>query len=545
MSVFDNWTYDDAMTAAKDLKDTGVESNRAFRKGDHWQKGDAWIGPRPQTTDSNASTVMLEIERGLVSQNVIAEVDCRRRDAVVGREPSTGITVKKALKEGEKPNEAEQREIDEGEAAYTNWWDKREVLKFIRDAVTDLGDGRGLIRFFVPPGRLVNGQIPPTSFEEAFDLIYLNVPEPSQATIVTDPNTQSRCSVFLYDHKEGEQTFRRAEISYVADEGIEKGKTIVRILTEDGDTVTPDRVALSLGGRLTLYEMKDAPLITAQVRQHQALLNMARTMMARNVVLAGFLERIYLNSQQAGEWVPKEGGGLKFEPDPHYVGAATAQFVSGLVVTDREGNPILDAQGRPTIADPTVVFRDPVPVQTFEDTARAAYTAILEETHQLHAAISGDATASGESRKQAMEDFRKSLQSVKAQVDACGRWLIETALAMAAEFSGDAGRFNDFRAVFDCQIDAGKPTSEEINTGLSLVEKNIWKRARLQGETGVEDPDAEDAAILADREKLEPMETIRVQRARVGLKADEAAGQSEAAIRARLERGAQEPEAVN
>ena len=57
----------------------------------------------------------------------------------------------------------------------------------------------------------------------------------------------------------------------------------------------------------------------------------------------------------------------------------------------------------------TVNYRDPVPVDTFTQTRQEFRAAILAGVAQTHALISGDATASGESRKQARAEFEASL----------------------------------------------------------------------------------------------------------------------------------------
>lgn len=560
-SRFETFTYKDAAdaftTLKKEVDDAGVVPSRNFRTGNHLQKESnyaGWIGPG----DKKDTTVMAEIEVGFISQNVIGEVSHRRNSSVIGREPGWNYSPRRPLGKVEKkdasgqivkdrqgnpvmvdepPNDAEQKLINLAEGAQTEWWDAREILKSLQESGMELTGGRSLLRLFVPPGLLVNNTIPTVPFEEAFDFIYISLPLPEQATIIIDVATQRKAGLYSYEHKEGDNKYTRYELCYVDD----AGQTVVKILTDKGDKIDNDTMTLNLGGRLTLYEMKDEPFITAQVRQHQCLLNMARTMMGRNVVLAGFLERIYLNAQKPGEWVV-ENGVNKFKENPVYAGAASTMFASGLVVTDKNGNPILDNNGRPTIADPSVVFRDPVPVQTFEDTAGAAYKAILSECHQLHALISGDATASGESRKQAMDDFRKSLEDVKAQMDAAGRWLLETSLAMAAQFSGQAGKFEELRAVFDCQIDVGDLSADDRRVLMEEVEKNLRSRENYMVTANVtDDPDAELVKITTEKEKLEPMETVRLERAKTNLALDKQSGD----VRGRIEAAAQGQEAVN
>jgi hypothetical protein len=202
------------------------------------------------------------------------------------------------------------------------------------------------------------------------------------------------------------------------------------------------------------------------------LLNLAKTMLARNVVLGGFLERIILNAQLPGEYVEDATTKKKtFVPSPLKTGAGTTNVLAGL--------PVSDATGRVTgYATPTIIYRDPVPVTTFNDTALAAYRGMLEEVHQLHAAIAGDATASGESRRQARADFEASLGATIAEVEAAGRWLLETALALAAAFSNQAGRFDALRATFTCRVDSG-PARISKRNGSRISCRTRWREACL------------------------------------------------------------------
>ena len=224
------------------------------------------------------------------------------------------------------------------------------------------------------------------------------------------------------------------------------------------------------------------------------LLNLAKTMLARNVVLGGFLERIILNAQLPGEYVEDATTKKKtFVPSPLKTGAGTTNVLAGL--------PVSDATGRVTgYATPTVMYRDPVPVTTFNDTADAAYQGMLEEVHQLHAAIAGDATASGESRRQARADFEASLGATISEVEAAGRWLLETALAMAAAFANQPGRFDSLRATFTCRVDSGPISADEQKETRENVAAGLLSKETGMVRVGIDDTDAEKAKIAAEGE---------------------------------------------
>jgi hypothetical protein len=493
-------------------------ANKRLYDGDHWMDSGGWIGPRPGVGEDQS--VLLEIRRAFISKNVIREVVDRHVAGVIGQEPSWRFALRRPLGKieveeevpagdkseideetgrirttiggrpsrkvkttvDEQPTEQEQALLDEAEAVLTEFWDERGMHGILQDlAKTLLLAGRAIPRLFVPSGLLVNGRVPRADLAQSLGRIYLHAPDPTQATVITDSATQQQAGVYVYSDDDKAD---RAELVALDD----NGRTVIRILGTDAEAAAEP---LDLGGRLTMYEMKRAALITPQVRQQQYLLNMACTMMGRNVVLAGFLERILLNVQLPGVY-EGEGTARRFVPDTFRVGAGTTNALMGATYTDE--------QGITRMATPSVVYRDPVPVVTFKDTKLDAYMSILEETDQLHALISGDATASGESRKQARADFEMSLLDTQAQINRAGRWLLETLLAMAAAFAGQPGRFNELRAVFECRIDAGPMSSDDQTQVRENVMAGLLSEETGMARIGVDDVDSEKERIASERE---------------------------------------------
>lgn len=501
---FDTLTREQALQLLADQRIGGsgaaLKANADYYAGDHWQNGAGWTGPRPAVTDTDALTVLADIRKAFVSKNVVKEIVNRHSDGVLGREPNWALTPRRPLADDEAPTPEEQVLIDEAEAALTAWWDAREALMVVQEALLRAlrADGRAFLRVYVPPGDLdEQGQVPVGTLSESLERIWLHAPETGQAAMKTDQRTMQRAGVYAYE----EDHIQQIELTYVD----EVDQTVVRIL-RGGEDAASEQVALPIGGRLILYELRVDPLVTEQVRQNQALLNMARTMMGRNVVLAGFLERIILNGQMPGRYEEDTATGLKrFIPAPFRVGAGTTNFIAGTAYTDEDG--------KTHVASPSVVYRDPVPVTTFEDTEQSAYRAILEEAHQLHALISGDAVASGESRKQARADFETSLQQSASRVQAAGRWLIETVLSMSAFFSGQPGRYDSLRAVFEVRIDAGPLSADELREISDRVDKKLLSRETAMSLQGVEDTDAEMQRIESETERFTPptMSAIELQ----------------------------------
>jgi hypothetical protein len=483
---FDTLTIAQIQQALTKATPADYAPNVLFYSGDHWQNGQGWVGPQPPVGDPAAPQVLAEIKRAFVSSNKVKEITGRHVGGCVGREPAWALTVRRPLKEKQNPTQAELKLIDEAEALLTEWWDERGIHRVLRETTaTLLLSSRAALRLFVPAGVLIDGRIPEADMRTALMQLYLAHPTPAQALVIVDADTQQRCGVYLYQ----KDSHTIAELTYLD----EAGNTVLRIVREQtGEATDPDAM-LPLNGQLLIFEMRRDLLITQQIRENQGQLNLAKTMMGRNVVQGGFLERIILNGQMPGSWVDDTtvAGGKRFVPAPFRTGAGTTNFIAGATYTDEDG--------KTHVASPSVVYRDPVKVDTFQATEQAAYRSILEEAHQLHALISGDATASGESRKQARSDFERDLELTAPEVSRAVRWLLETVLAIASALAGQPGRYAALRASCTARIDTGPLSSDEISQVQSLAGgKQLLSQETGMSRIGVEDTDAEKALIAAE-----------------------------------------------
>lgn len=502
-------------------KNSDAKVNRLFFDGDHWQKGEAWTGPKLDGQTVDATAVLSQIERAFVSKNVIREVVERHRNGVVGREPVWSLAPRRPLKANEQPTQEEQALIDEGEAALTEWVDERGLLQIVQDYTDTLClEARGLLRLYVPPGLIQMQErplVPEGSLTESLMRLYVEAVSPGVAAVYTDPWTARKAGVYIYSVAEQERLRKaagemieegesrrasdaRAEVYYV-DEAT--GDTVFRVLGFGGASASAggqERLAdilhearLPLGGALPLFEEQRRTFITQQVRENQKALNKTLTMMGRNADVAGFLERTLLNAQLPGSFEETESGGTRFVPDPLLMGPGITNTFAGLEVVDLDGTR--------RVTTPSVVYRDPVSPSTFIETKSDHYRNILEEVDQIHVLIAGDATATGESRKQAREGFRSSLLVTKPRVERPLRSLLETALAMAAYFSGQPGRFAGLRAVVECRVDAGARTADEQRSDMEAFDKGLLSQETAMARIGVEDVDAEQSRIEAEKER--------------------------------------------
>jgi len=521
--IFDKYDLKIAKTIIDSRTSDGAKINLAFYNGDHWMDGAGWTGPAPASGVAGGTATMDEIKRAFVSRNAIGEITDRHTGGVLARElhwklniestnPDTGEAVAQ-----EESTDEEQLLVTEAEQILTAWWDSQKAPSKLQDMVRlALLTKRSVLRLYVPPGMLQDGKVPSGGMLDAVKYIWfqhvgtdedtLNLYQPS-ATVYRDKSSKQDIGLFSYkkapDLPGGEEGEELAELCYVNTDG----ETVLRIIDAKGNLAGQEPVLFPLGGRLTMYEMTRRLLVGEQIVSQQKLLNLAQTMMQRNVVLGGFLERVWLNAQIPGTTSKDASGKDVFVPNPVYTGAASMNVLQGIVYKDKDGNE--------QITNPSVVYRDPVPVTTFSETSNNAYLAILEEAQQLHYALAGDATVSAVSRIQARDAFEKDLQITAAEVEAAARWLLETVLAMAAHFAGQSERYAGLRAVVQARIDSGPVSAEEKRAAIELKDAGLWALETSMSATGIEDTDAEKERIAKEGIEQQALGLSDVDRAKI------------------------------
>lgn len=602
---FSKLTSDQAIALIRSTRSTGVPATviaigkvdiftgrrdeaqiRQFLSGDHWQGGRGWVGPKPSKTPGAAtldSDMMRLIQERFVSRNMIEDVTTRHVDGVLGREPSWSLVPKRALKNAEKPNPAEQAAIDEAEAAITAWWDKRKCHKLFQDGSAEsLLSGRAILRLYVPASRLkplianigksstpidttpaapaksaspsqagvvgaigsgdtvrsgppVNRPATPTSsstgalgddtgptdapsggededapqlgvvaadLEEALDHIFVEMVTAENATVFTDADTQDKVGVVVYYGQgttPGTTGPRVVELSYLdgtPDLPVGERGTVIRRITLSGNVsdAAADNFAappLDLGGQLTHFAIERDPLISEQMVQLQMALNLAVSMLPRNVETSGYLQRILTNAQLPGEWEVDALGEKtgRFKLGTFVTGAGVTNFVTGAEVTDANGNTTLETPG--------VITEPPAPVTPTIEAIDALEAEILSEAKQAHV-LGADQAQSGISREQARADFSKSLGRSESAINPAGRWLIETVMAMAELFSPSAQNYSEvLRCEFTCFADTGPLDTREMTAVTTANENDLISDETAMAALGVEDTDAELAKLNA------------------------------------------------
>lgn len=479
----------DALSNNPRRPDTAVRASR-FYFSDHWQEDWGFIGQLPPNSLPGAASMKADIKKGFVADNVIKEVVKTHVGGILGREPSWSFLEDA----GEKRTERTPLEKETGETL-TSWWNNRKALKDFQKALRILVcEGTVVRRLFFPRA---NGNLTATELIDALKSIYFETCYADQAGVFTDPDTMRDIGIYLFDeiNDRNEVTTHCAELSFLNDDG----DTVCKVVKDRG--VPIEYGPYPLGGHLLIYEMTRDPLITEQVQTNQRALNLAHTQMIRNVNLAGNRQQTITNAQPPvprtdkttiTPETPKTADG-RF-PGTFKTGAGAVNFVMGWPISDENGNVV-------GWTNPTVNIADPVPVETFKETIAQEKAAIYAQCHQRHVLIVDKADTSGRAREVARREYERSLKESKTELDACGRWQLETTLRLAAYVTNTTSRYKVLRADFNTLIDAGDPDPERQQMAIQLAQPSGPKNLpMISYETarnwiGVEDAAAEQARI--------------------------------------------------
>lgn len=137
-----------------DRRTADYQSNTAFYQGDHWQKGNGWIGERPSIALEGligAAMGLEKIRQGFVPINVIAEVNDRHVGGVLGREVNFDFVSADLLRLRRKkvPDLPDKDPLSQQtDEDLTGWWNEdRPKDKLKESLVIALNEERALLRF--------------------------------------------------------------------------------------------------------------------------------------------------------------------------------------------------------------------------------------------------------------------------------------------------------------------------------------------------------------------------------------------------------------
>lgn len=299
---------------------------------------------------------------------------------------------------------------------------------------------------------------------DLFDNVFLTEAHPIFSTVYRDAMTQR--DVGIYQFMDDDET-PMAEVSWLDPDSDE-----LYIRTLSSNKIESEQVFSNDTGSkqyLPLYELHRPRFLDEQFHQQQKKLNLTHTMEMSNVVLGGFVERTLLNVALAGTWTTDTQGNEVFTPNPIEMGAGTVNAFTGVTITDQDGNQ--------RVADPKIVYRDPVPTETFRVTADAVYRSLLKAAHQTHHLIAGETEISAKSREAAMADHVTSLLITKKRLDNMWLWLSQIILDYLQIFTDE---YDDAELTIETTLDVGP-----ISPDMMLTVLQLWNSHMITTETAL------------------------------------------------------------
>ncbi len=475
------------------------------------ENAEHWTGPRLDIADPDYTNSLERIKQNYLVHNLLASVLTTHVSAVVGREIDWQL----------KPENAEASE------ALTTWYYRQRVQETLQDACRTMlwatredDETTAIMRFSIPAKALdENGQTKADGLEPILeDAVRLYHPRPGTAGMLRDDDGEQIAGWYAYsvlnpDTKqiEGRLELVALDTTFAAQEWDRKdgaqtatGNTVIQILGGLDYAEIVDETNYPLDGNLTIFELSRRPLITEDVISQQNGLNTQWTYLNRHSSASAFLERVILNGMPPGMWIvdlgqpgteglpqrtTKDGVKQVYVRAPHVTGGGTTSYIGGLPLPDGG------------YTNPSVQFRELSSTEPLLANIKAHREAILELTNQQHRLIIGDSTASGVSRKTALQDFTASLTPTETQVKFAVAWLLKTALLLAGHFNGSNRSYLSTEVDAKVTLWAADPTPEEKRMVIELVKAGLLTTEEGMRQVGVQDTATALALVQAEADE--------------------------------------------
>ena len=481
---------------------------------DFWQNGLGSLLPPGNGT--NASAVNNMFAKRYVFRNVIKECTGRVSGAFFGKAPNWKY--RSGGKEVARPKEVKgdaDASIKEVDDALADLWTRQNLADEMSKAFESrLAFGRGGLRVFLPTkfkraNTVTQAQEPDveTSDEAIATVQFPDIPTairamrvefvpPTQGRLLDDEGEQF--SIVSYSVREDWQTKEHEgviEFSFVDN----KKMTFLGTLKERGGESSLKALAekgqlsdgMALDECTTYSEFKGEPYISPGLYKNNQLLNLALTCAGFSLVDNGFGEMVLTNVDLETETIIGPDGEPQKIPKRIKRGGAVINNFVGIETVD-------ETTGATQVATPGVTFRDPTPMNAFKDGSDMAYAACLQEAGQLYALISGDATASGESRIQALADFLLRITKYKSEVDEQGSWLLTLIVLFAATLANKTSPID--RVMFDSRVHVANVSASERDVIMKMRRDGVISRETERVLLGVDDPSMEATLVLKEQQ---------------------------------------------
>jgi len=454
-------------------------TNWDYYLGDTFQ---FWNGATPPTGHVKYNSVMNRLSKIYQSYNIIKEIIDYYKNALIS-DPFTWYIKR------EKKTDTETSINDTDELLLQAWWDWQLQLNFLSNAnsISALDDvllsmfinsddqqiGTGYLRLYQPK-RLLATQ------KEPYKTYVLHSPAP--ASVYTKADNDGFIEYATYSCSNGVEDYR------ILDSGL------TQITDFSGNIKVVD-----LGGNLPIFQIKGVGLISESLKQTQNSINKNLTLKGENLNYAGFLERVILNAQMPGKWIPDSSSpsGERFVPnDALTYGANTVNFIQGL--------PIGDPSSPDGYTNPSISYRNPVGCEAFRDSLDIDIQVAYMESGLGHLLTVGDGSLSGVSRESVKNVFETRIHGYKQAIE----YMLSSVFTCMG-YLLDRGSLD---VVVELQPFLGKNPPEYSQSLINQYNNGLISRYSVMAALGVKNPDEEIALIEEEQDaKMENEEAFSAQ----------------------------------
>lgn len=470
---------------AHEKLDEYFAGTRAGMFGEH---GEHFLGPKLEKTDEHYQDSMGRIKDNFLIQNLLGGVIDTHINAVLGQEVDWDST------------------DDSTDDPLTEWYYSTFVQETLQDAgrtmlwcENERNRTSSILRLHIPSRRRDgDGNVPTAPLDESLlKGVRLTHPSPGSAGILRDADGETMGGYYLYDD-EGEQKLELVALDTefalqdwsTLEQRSMRGDTMIQIRSGADWSVIDDEAYYPLGGNLTIFELSRRLFVTPDMIAQQDGYNTQWSYLNRHASASAFLERVVLNAQPPGQWVDAQGNpvetGGKFVRDSHDVGPGTTNYIGGLQGKDG------------ALTNASIAWREPSSSEPLLQNLAAHKDAIFTQGSQLHRLISGDATASGVSRVQAVQDFLTSLAPTETQMKYALKWVLETALRLGGYLETGKEKYKDVDITPKIVLEAIQPTPDEQRLTLELLYGGVISLDEAMTRAGVVDIDLMKEQIAAN-----------------------------------------------
>jgi hypothetical protein len=485
------------------------EANYLYvEKGNSWQQGRMWPTQHPDPFIRDRR--LAQVRPMFAPIGVLQSCATNQTDALLSREAKLdAVAVEPAGADG-KQSDAQVKRGKEGLAALSVWWDAVKLWDAVRKACTRASWAtRAPLRLRMLDAALTRVEteegvrtvmVSGLTFADALSRIALETPEPKDALLHVDPETQEVCCIIAYKDEDGQSA---ADVWYM-----DGDEAVRRIIRQGG--ATEDRYP---GGALPLTEVSGKLLIGDAERRAQAQIDYTSTKLTSILQFAAHREHYTIDAMPHGEWSPTPPPG---KPLDQWTDDATGQvwylhptvwehgpetvheIQSRIVPVER------DAQGvtKEAAEKASVETVDPVDPAFLTGALTTQESRLKRQLGQGHT-VTLDKATSGEEKKQDRAGFQRRLESYQPSIEQAVPSILTTAgrIALLMTAPGDPmqGWFDEYRISCTLRIDTGPLSSEELKEEVELADKLIKPRQDVMMSAGrVNDVATAEAAILAD-----------------------------------------------